>query len=99
MADNYRLIRESAENSLEVFILLVAPHLLMGAIHQELIQWWGRQEAKPNQLVLLPRGHLKSKLVAYRAAWWITKHPETTICYLSATADLAEKQLYRLNRY
>lgn len=41
---------------------------------------------------------MKSKLVAYRAAWWITKYPETTIFYLSATADLAEKQLYQIKQ-
>ena len=67
-------------------------------IHQELIQWWTRSEAKKNQLTLLPRGHLKSKLSAYRAAWWITKNPETTILYVSATADLAEKQLYQIKQ-
>lgn len=98
MQDKYKLIREHAEADLEVFIKLVAPHILLGGVHQELIRWWTRQDAKPNQLVLLPRGHLKSKLVAYRAAWWITKYPETTICYLSATADLAEKQLYQIKQ-
>jgi len=98
MAEKYDIIRESAEASLEVFIRLVAPHMLLGGIHQELIQWWNRQDAKPNQLVLLPRGHLKSKLVAYRVAWWITKHPETTILYVSATADLAEKQLFQIKQ-
>jgi len=91
-------IRELAENDLLVFIKLVAPHLMLGSIHEELIQWWGRQEAKENQLVLLPRGHMKSKLVAYRTAWHITKHPETTILYVSATADLAEKQLYAIKQ-
>lgn len=94
--DKYQAIREAAESDLEVFIKLVAPHMLLGSIHKEVISWWCRQDAKPNQLLLLPRGHLKSKLVAYRAAWWITKYPETTICYLSATADLAEKQLYQI---
>lgn len=89
-------IREAAESNLETFIKLVAPHLLMGSVHSELIQWWNREDAKDNQLTLLPRGHLKSKLIAYRAAWWITKHPETTILYVSATADLAEKQLYQI---
>lgn len=96
--DKIQLIRETAESDLLSFIRLVAPHILLGAIHEELITWWGRQEAKPNQLVLLPRGHMKSKLVAYRAAWWITKFPETTICYLSATADLAEKQLLQIKQ-
>lgn len=98
MQDKYQAIRESADADLNVFIKLVAPHLLLGAIHEELIDWWARSEAKDNQLVLLPRGHLKSKLVAYRTAWWITKYPETTILYVSATADLAEKQLYAIKQ-
>lgn len=92
------LIRESAEADLSIFIKLVAPHLLLGGIHQELIRWWMRSDAKKNQLTLLPRGHLKSKLAAYRTAWWITKHPETTVLYVSATADLAEKQLYNIKQ-
>ena len=98
MQDKYNQIRESAEADLEVFIKLVAPHLLLGSVHKELIQWWGKEDAKHNQLVLLPRGHLKSKLVAYRTAWYITKNPETTILYVSATADLAEKQLYAIKQ-
>lgn len=90
--------RTIAEADLTSFIKLVAPHLYLGSVHNELIQWWNREEAKLNQLVLLPRGHLKSKLVAYRAAWWITKHPDTTILYVSATSDLAEKQLYQVKQ-
>ena len=90
------LIKQTAEQDLLAFIKLVAPHLLTGAFHEEMIQWWTRSEAKQNQLVLLPRGHMKSKLAALRTAWWITKHPETTILYVSATADLAEKQLYAI---
>lgn len=96
--DKIQLIRESAEADLAVFIKLVAPHLMLGSIHHELIQWWNREDSKNNQLVLLPRGHLKSKLIAYRTAWWITKHPEITILYVSATADLAEKQLYAIKQ-
>lgn len=91
-------VRESAEADLSVFIKLVAPHLLLGGVHQELIKWMCREDAKKNQLILLPRGHLKSKIAAYRTAWWITKHPETTILYVSATADLAEKQLYQIKQ-
>jgi len=91
-------IRQAAESDLLVFIKLLAPHLMLGAIHEEIIQWWGRSEAKHNQLVLLPRGHMKSKLIAYRTAWHITKHPETTVLYVSATADLAEKQLYAIKQ-
>lgn len=96
--DKIQLVRESAEADLAVFIRLVAPHLLLGSVHYELLAWWCRQEAKKNQLVLLPRGHLKSKLAAYRTAWHITKNPETTVLYVSATADLAEKQLYQIKQ-
>jgi len=98
MQDKFQTIKDSAEADLLTFIKLVAPHLLLGGIHEELIQWWSRSDAKNNQLVLLPRGHLKSKLVAYRTAWWITRNPETTILYVSATADLAEKQLYAIKQ-
>ena len=86
-------IREAAERDLLTFIKLVAPHRVLGKVHEELCDWWQRQDAKDNQLVLLPRDHQKSAAVAYRVAWWITKHPDTTILYVSATADLAEKQL------
>lgn len=91
-------IREAAEADLLTFIKLVAPHLLFGAVHEELISWWSRTDRKDNQLVLLPRGHMKSKLAAYRTAWYVTNHPETTVLYVSATADLAEKQLYAIKQ-
>jgi phage terminase large subunit-like protein len=86
-------VRKLAERSLLKFIQLVAPHRLLGAVHEELIQWWERPDAMDNQLLLLPRDHQKSAMIAYRVAWWITKNPDTTILYVSATADLAEKQL------
>lgn len=85
--------RQRAENDLLFFIELVSPNRVLGDVHKELSLWWTRDDAKDNQLTLLPRDHQKSALIAYRAAWWITKNPETTILYVSATADLAEKQL------
>jgi phage terminase large subunit-like protein len=88
-----KYLREEAESSLLSFIKIVSPHRVLGAVHEELCNWWQRPDAKDNQLVLLPRDHQKSAMIAYRVAWWITKHPETTILYISATANLAEKQL------
>ena len=44
-----------------------------------------------NKLIMLPRAHLKSHMVATWCAWIVTRHPEVTILYLSATADLASK--------
>ena len=87
------LVRQAAEDDLFTFIKLVAPHRVLGDVHEEVCRWWTRPDAKDNQLLLLPRDHQKSALIAYRVAWWITKHPETTVLYVSATADLAEKQL------
>lgn len=86
-------IRAAAEADLGVFIKLIAPHRVLGAVHEELISWWTREDAGTHQLALLPRGHQKSAMVAYRVAWEITRNPATTILYISATSNLAEKQL------
>ena len=86
-------IRQAAEADLEAFIKLVHPQRLLGGVHKELIRWWTRQDAKQYQMVLLPRDHMKSALMAYRVAWTITKNPAVRILYISSTANLAEKQL------
>ncbi len=86
-------LRAACEADLETFVRAIAPHRVLGAVHSELFRWWQREDAKDNQLVLLPRDHGKSAMMAYRVAWWITKHPDATVLYVSATANLAEKQL------
>lgn len=91
-------IRLAAETDLVAFIRLVAPHLVLGDAHIELLNWWQSSARKSNVLVLLPRAHLKSKLMAYKTVWELTKDPAATILYLSATADLAEKQLHLMKQ-
>jgi len=86
-------IRLLAESSLEAFIRLVAPKQVMGAVHSRVCQWWERPDRKSHQLLLLPRDHQKSRLVAYRTVWRITKQPDIRVLYISSTANLAEKQL------
>jgi phage terminase large subunit-like protein len=86
-------IRHAAESSLLTFIRLVAPHRVLGACHEELISWWEREDAKSHQLVLLPRDHMKSALMAYRVAHRVTKNPAIRILYISSTSKLAVKQL------
>ena len=86
-------IRHAAENDLEFFIQLVAPQQVLGDCHKEVIEWWTREDAKDFQLLLFPRDHGKSRLVAYRVAWELTKNPTLRVLYISATANLAEKQL------
>lgn len=85
--------RLQAEADLESFINLVHPKRLLGNIHREVISWWTGSEAKSHQLLLLPRDHMKSALIAYRAAWELTRDPTLRILYISSTSNLATKQL------
>jgi phage terminase large subunit-like protein len=86
-------IRDRAESDLAFFIQLIAPTQVLGNCHKDVIDWWYRAEAKHHQLLLFPRDHGKSRLVAYRVAWELTKDPTLRVLYISATANLAEKQL------
>jgi len=86
-------IRAAAEADLETFIRLVAPEQVLGQCHADMLYWWTRQNSKTHQLVLFPRDHQKSRMVAYRVVWELTKNPTLRVLYISATANLAEKQL------
>lgn len=86
-------IRRKAESDLESFIRLVHPGRVLGNIHVEIIRWLTRDKAKSHQLVLLPRDHQKSALIAYRAAWEITRNPSVRILYISSTNRLAVQQI------
>lgn len=87
------IVREKAEGDLLSFIKLVAPHRVIPHFQEDLIQWMQRSDRQDHQLVLLPRDHAKSTIIAYRAAWEIIKDPTIRILYISSTANLAEKQL------
>jgi len=86
-------IRQAAETDLVTFIRLIAPEQVLGQCHEDVCNWWDREGSKSHQLLLFPRDHGKSRLVAYRVAWELTKDPTLRILYISATANLAEKQL------
>lgn len=86
-------IRKAAENDLVSFIKLVSPEQVLGQCHEDVCNWWTRPDAKSHQLLLFPRDHGKSRLIAYRVAWELTRDPTLRILYISATANLAEKQL------
>ncbi len=85
--------RKLAESSLEEFIKLVHPKRCLGAIHKEILRWWTSSDASTHQLLLLPRDHMKSALIAYRVAWELTRDPTLRILYISSTSNLATKQL------
>lgn len=93
LSDKKSQIREAAESDLEKFITLIHPGRVLGAVHRDVLRWWTRGESKSHQLLLMPRDHQKSALVAYRVAWEITRNPAIRILYISSTANLATKQL------
>lgn len=103
MPEEAKQIRELAMSDLYFFARLVNPGYVYGDIHKEVFGWmqeyslFGQGTVNiTNKLMLLPRGHLKSHMVATWAAWIITRHPEVSILYVSATAGLAITQLYAI---
>lgn len=96
-------IREKAKEDLYFFARLVNPGYIYGEVHREVFRWmqeyhlYGQGEGvSANKLIMLPRAHLKSHMVATWVSWIIVRHPEITIFYVSATAKLAETQLYAI---
>lgn len=89
-------IKIACEESFYVFIRVVAPWLCLGHIHEDVALWiqTAHEDALKRLLILLPRGHLKSKLIALYASWRIIRNPAITILYGSASGSLAERQLY-----
>lgn len=103
MPDAAKEIRERALTDLYFFAQLVNPGYMYGDIHREIFTWMqdynlfgAGEDLTSNKLIMLPRGHLKSHMVATWCAWVITRHPEVSILYLSATAELAITQLYAI---
>ena len=95
MPEQAKEIRERALIDLPFFARLVNPGYMYGSIHSEIFEWmqhyalFGSDDLTSNKLIMLPRAHLKSHMVATWCAWVLTRHPEVTILYVSATAELA----------
>jgi len=96
-------LRDNCLEDLRVFARTMNPGYLYGDIHMEIFKWmmdydlFGTGDGlTANKLIMLPRAHLKSHMVATWCAWIVTRHPEVTILYLSATSELAETQLFAI---
>ena len=103
--ESIREAQKLFEKDLLSFAKLVNPKAVYGEVHEKIFKWLQNSshdirshdgEFDSNQLVLLPRGHRKSHILAVWTCWWITKHPDTTVLYISATSTLAEQQLYSI---
>lgn len=104
MPPEAKAVRERAIEDLYYFAKLMNPGYCYGSVHREIFAWMqeytlfgtGNGEGS-NKLIMLPRAHLKSHMVAVWVAWIVTRHPEVTIIYLSATSTLAETQLFAIS--
>lgn len=92
-------IKEACEVRFYTFVRVVAPWLCLGHVHEDACDWMqaNGEKGMKRSLMLLPRGHLKSKLIALYASWRIIKRPWITILYGSASGPLAERQLYDIS--
>ncbi len=88
---------EFYENDLFEFAKYLNPHYMYGDIHEEMFRELQHND-NPNQMYLIPRGHLKSHCIAVWTVWRITCRPYTSIVYLTAGIDLAEVQMYAIQR-
>ena len=89
-------IRLECEQDLWAFARVINSNYVYGDVHEKVFRWLSDPEANKRQLLLLPRGHLKSHCIATWCAWHITNNPSTSIVYLSAGEDLAKDQLYAI---
>ena len=89
-------IRQLCESDLYTFACWLNPGRVYGQVHKEMFKFLSDPDVKPDQLLLIPRAHMKSHVIAVWSAWQVTINPATTIMYLSATSTLAESQLYAI---
>lgn len=103
MPEAAKEVREKALNDLSYFAQLVNPGYMYGSVHFEIYRWMQQyslfgqgDDSTSNKLIMLPRAHLKSHMVATWCSWIIARHPEITMLYVSATSELAQTQLYAI---
>ena len=64
--------REVLENDLFLFAKYVNPHYMYGDIHAQVFKWLAEDGLHNHQLLLMPRGHLKSHCIAVWCVWLIS---------------------------
>lgn len=79
------------------FARVFRPERVLAPVHKELLESMANEDII-NLLVLIPRGHQKSWCTALYAAWMITKHPDTTILYVSDNQALLKRQLAEIKQ-
>lgn len=84
-------VRNLAMADLKAFVRLVAPNRMLGHCHYDMLNFL--MEPHERQLVLWPRGHQKSTMIAFWTLWHLVNNPESTVLYVSDSSRLAQSQL------
>lgn len=85
-------LRKTCEQDLYSFATLLCPRRMFGQLHIKAFAFLMEDDI-PNALMLLPRAHQKSFVIAVYVLWRIVRKPTLTCLYISATSTLAETQL------
>lgn len=92
-------LRLHAEQDFWFFLQLMNPGYKYSDVHQEFANTLQASfEENVDCLGLLPRGHLKSHILANFAVWLITRDPTESIVYTAYSADFAEKQVFAMKQ-
>ena len=83
-------------SDLRAFVALIAPYRVLGHCHLDMMRFFMQDDN--HQLLLYPRAHQKSFIIACLAAWEIIRNPAITIIYATHTADLAISQLNQIKQ-
>ena len=88
-----RELREFIFNDFWGFMNFVSPHMYFGHVHEDIAYFFSREDASTHQLILIPREHLKSVIMAHHITWNIIKNPAISVLYASATPSVSYLQL------
>jgi predicted phage terminase large subunit-like protein len=95
-------------NDFRQFVEYVAPHLMLGKVHYEVMDWmtqsvldWstGELDGFTNKFLILSREHLKSTLMGLFCTWLIVRDPTITILYGSETYTIAKQQVRAVKQW
>lgn len=89
-------LKAHVEADLWAYARYVLPHYAFGDVHKECFQAMGdpkRKEDTPNLLLLIPRDHLKSVMIAVYVTWRVAKDPCWTGLYITADEGLGVLQM------
>lgn len=90
------VLAEALNENCWAFARYMLPDFMFGDIHKSVLQEMGREDRHsdaPNLLVLIPRDHLKSVMLAVYATWRVARNPAYTILYITADEDLGRLQM------